>query len=320
MDERQGRQPAMKAEQGDNKTTVNRQRHRRNLAVFRPLTSVPGFGVKSFLSSNPWGRQSLLCLFISILSGVVIALQYNPATPYYATTTLELIAPFGSFWRSLHYYSSQAFFLLLLIHFAVILTRGKKPLPRTSWIRLSTTIPITLLLLFSGYILRGDATGAAAGAIGEHIALSVPFIGKAVNSLLFDIGAVGVRKVYINHIIGLLIPGAICLWPHLKRYGAHTKRHLLLVPLLFFSSVLFQAPIEPDKIGLTHITGPWFFLGLQELLRYLPVFWAGIFFPALLLLAIFFLPAQGTERRLTLYGVSLWLLLYALLSAAGFSR
>jgi len=273
-----------------------------------------------FIATNRWGGQALICLFISILSGLVIALQYNPAEPYYATATLEFIVPFGSFWRSLHYYSSQAFFLLLLIHFAVILQQQKSLSSRTAWIRLTTSLPIALLLLFSGYVLRGDSTGAAAGAIAEHLALSIPIIGTSVNSLLFDIMTVGEQKVYVNHIIGLLIFGAICLWPHLKRYGVSVRNHAILILMLLLLSVLLKAPIDPDKIGLTHIAGPWFFLGLQELLRYLPVFWAGIAFPSLLILTLFFLPQGRKKRRLMLRGVLLWLLLYALLSAISYNR
>jgi ubiquinol-cytochrome c reductase cytochrome b subunit len=40
-----------------------------------------------------WGGQALICLYVSILSGIVLALQYSPAEPFYSSATLELIVP-----------------------------------------------------------------------------------------------------------------------------------------------------------------------------------------------------------------------------------
>jgi len=146
-----------------------------------------------WLREYRWGGGSLISLFLSILSGIVVALQYDVNAPFYSTTTIELVVPYGSFWRALHYYSSQAFFLLLLAHLAVVLWKNEEAFKRGAWIRLCTTLPCGLLLLFTGYVLRGDATGEAAGAIAEHICLSVPLIGPQLNDLLFDLADSGLR-------------------------------------------------------------------------------------------------------------------------------
>jgi len=270
--------------------------------------------IREKIISNHWGGQTLVSLYISVLSGIVLALQYNPAEPFYSTATLELVVPYGAFWRALHYYSSQAFFLLLLCHLAVILYQKDTSFRRIPWIRLTASVPVAILLLFTGYVLRGDATGEAAGAIAEHIALSIPIFGKPLNALLFDIMANGVLKVYVNHLIGLMVLGGICVWPHLRRYTAAFHRHVFLVFSLLALSVVLLTPMEPDKIGLTHITGPWFFLGLQELLRYIPPFWAGAVIPATLIAALFLLPKQEQKRKLTLFFMMAWLLGYAILT------
>ena len=275
--------------------------------------------IRAFTRSR-WGGRALVCLYISILSGIVLALQYNPADPFYSTATLELVAPYGSFWRSLHFYSSQAFFLLLLCHLVAVIADNEPGSDRFTWVRLTASIPIGLLLLFTGYVLRGDATGSAAGAIAEHISLSIPVIGKPINNLLFDISAGGVLKVYANHLIGLMALGCLCLWTHLHRYRASFRRHVPMTLAVFAGAILLTAPMEPDRIGLTHIAGPWFFLGLQELLRYFPPFWAGVIVPASLLTALFFLPRQKPQQKPVLLFMVSWLIGYAILTAISYCR
>ncbi len=276
------------------------------------------------LFSIRWGGHALISLYISVLSGLIVGLQYNAAEPFYSTATIELIVPFGSFWRSLHYYSSQAFMLLLLVHLALILWQNASTpvysFTQGAWLRLSASVPIALFLLFTGYILRGDATGEAAGAIAENIILAVPLLGSLLNKLLFDVNAAGTQKVYLNHLIGLMVVGGFCVWPHLRRYTASWRNHLPLALLLLLLAPILKTPLERDHFGLLHINGPWFFLGLQELLRYIPVFWAGIFVPAIFVGALLVLPPEGTARRRTLWFMGAWLALYIVLSVIGFRR
>lgn len=279
----------------------------------------PAF-LKRLVVENRWGGQCLISLYLSILSGIIVAIQYDAAEPFYSTATIELVVPFGAFWRALHYYSSQAFFLLLLGHVVAILWSNEYQFSRGAWIRLMSSLPIGLLLLFTGYVLRGDATGEAAGLIAENICLSIPIIGPWINDLFFDLIDSGVRKVYMHHLIGLVALGAFALWPHLRRYSALWRNHLLLVLVTLLVSIIWVAPMEPDRIGLLHIAGPWFFLGLQELLRYLPTFIAGVVVPLVPVLALFLLPTQVPARGKWLAATVLWLLFYGVLTLLSYMR
>lgn len=267
------------------------------------------------LTGYRWGGASLISLYVSVLSGIVVALQFNGAEPFYSTTTIELVIPYGSFWRALHYYSSQAFFLLLLLHMAIEIWKDEVEFKRGPWVRLCFTLPSALLLLFTGYVLRGDATGEAAGTIAEHICLSIPLIGTQLNDLFFDLAAGGVKKVYAHHVIGLMVLGGVAAWPHLRRYTARWQDHLALVLLTIMLSVAIAAPMEQNRFGLLFIAGPWFFLGLQELLRYLPPFIAGVVTPLLPLGLLFWLPKTAPGRIYALAALLLWLLAYAALTA-----
>jgi ubiquinol-cytochrome c reductase cytochrome b subunit len=79
-------------------------------------------------------------------------------------------------------------------------------------------------------------------------------------------------------------------------------------------SIVIPAPTEPSRFGLLFIAGPWFFLGLQELLRYWPPFLAGVVAPLLPLGLLLWLPVESGRRRLFLGLIVLWLVLYAGLS------
>ncbi|PIE56274.1 MAG: hypothetical protein CSA34_05175 [Desulfobulbus propionicus] len=276
--------------------------------------------LRTVVLNNRWGGQAGVCLFISVLSGIVVALQYDPATPFYSTAAIELIVPYGSFWRSLHYYSSQLFLFLLIGHTWAVIWKGDHNLKRSHWIRLTSSLPVTILLLFTGYVLRGDATGEAAGNIAENICLSIPLLGEALNELFFDTTATGMRKVYVHHLIGFMVLGGWTVWPHLKKYPIRWHSHPVLTLVVTGLCVVIAAPMEPDRVGLTFIGGPWFFLGLQELLFYLPTFIAGVVAPMLLVIALFSLPFDRENQRRWLWGMALWAGGYLVLSLLCYAK
>ena len=184
------------------------------------------YSIRHQFIATAWGGSALFSLYISVLSGVIVALQYAPSEPFYSTSSIELIIPYGSFWRALHYFSSQAFLFLLLFHFTAIVWENSHLYERKKWIRISLSIPVTLLLLFTGYILRDDATGEAAGLIAENISLSIPLIGDWLNGFFIAVSTSGLKRVYTHHLAGLMIIGGWCVWPHLRRYSTrwHKRR------------------------------------------------------------------------------------------------
>lgn len=271
-------------------------------------------GLRAYFLRIRWGEKSLVSLYISVLSGIILALQYDPATPFYSTGAIELLIPFGAFWRSLHFYASQLFFIFLLVHlFAVLCETGSHVL-LYRWIWLIGSIPVAILLLFTGYILRDDATGEAAGAIAENIALSVPLLGGWLNSVLFSITAEGMKRVYANHLVGLGVLWGVLCWDHLRRYRVgFQKQKAVAVGLLVFCLAV-PAPMEQARLGVFSIQGPWFFLGLQELLRYVSPFWAGVVFPLSVLMALCLVPMRAPWRRWGLFFTGAWTLVYTVLT------
>lgn len=276
--------------------------------------------VRAVILETGWGAKSFVSLAVSVLSGLVLALQYEPATPFFSVSSMEVLVPFGSFWRACHFYSSQLFFLFSLMHLVAIILAGTDRQMKTGdWLLLVGSVPTALLLLFSGYVLRADATGEAAGVIAENITLSIPILGPLLDSLLFAIEAEGMKRVYANHLIGLGVLWGVCCWEHLRRFRVNFAQHGLLLAGILLFSLLVAAPMEPARLGLVHIRGPWFLLGLQEILRFVQPFWAGVVFPATVIVALGCM-AIDTWRRRALAFIGGWLLLYLLLSLLSLTR
>ncbi len=265
-----------------------------------------------------WGEYGYVALAVSVLSGIPLAMHYDPAAPFYSVSAIDSLVPFGCFLRSLHFYSSQFFFLLVICHFIFVYPRCGK-MNWKKWFYLVSSLPVALLLLFSGYVLRADTTGESAGHIAENITLAIPLVGSGINKLLFSIEADGLKRVYVNHLIALgLLWGVLC-WDHLRRYSLAWKKNGLFVLLMILLSVFFRAPMEPEKLGSFHVSGPWFFLGLQELLHYIQPFWAGVVFPLTLYFVIFFLKSAKWTKTAAVCALC-WLGAYAVLTGLALLR
>ncbi len=263
-----------------------------------------------------WGARGMVALYLSLLSGVVIALQYNFNQPFYSTSIIDTLVPFGEFWRSLHFYSSQVFFIFIVLHFVAVLWNKSALMSTGNWLRLVASMLVVILLLFTGYILRADATGSSAGRIAENIILSIPY-GRILDSLLFDIKFGGLKRVYVNHIVGLGLVWLFLIWPHIRRYTVNWRQFPWLIFALSLWSALIPAPMEPARIGVFNITGPWFFIGLQELLRYLPPIWAGVIWPSIFVVGLSLLSPDSAWRKKAVWLVVFWLVVYLFLTILG---
>lgn len=298
----------------------------------RSVKRLGGIG-PAFLAAG-WGERCVTPLIVSVVSGALLALKYDPGAPYVSVAALEIMVPLGSLLRGLHYYASQLFFVFFVFHLASVLVRmsGREgccppgmsgsdgECARGQWLRLVLALPVTTLWLFTGYVLKMDATGAAAGAVAENIVRSVPLAGDTLDRLLFAVSESGVRVVYANHLAGLAILWTMLLWDHLRRYRFSPAGDAGVVAGLFAVSLVLPAPLVAKWPGVAHLDGPWFLIGLQELLRHVQPFWAGIVFPTLPVAALALAGGRGRACRLFIGAAALWLIGYAGLTVAGLLR
>lgn len=273
----------------------------------------------TLLQSIKWGEWSLICLYLSLLSGILVGLHYDPHEPYYSTSALDILIPYGAWFRSLHFYSSQLFFLFAVAHYLAVFDKSES-YDTTSFIVLILCFPVILMLLFTGYVLRFDSTGFSAGMIAEHILEAIPLFGSTLDRLLFAISDGGLQRVYLHHVCSFNILFLLLAWNHLRRYyRVNLTSHLPLVATVMLTGAFVAAPLDPEQLGISYITGPWFFLGLQELLRYLPPLIAGVLVPVALIGALTVLRRKSRWYPHLLTFVGCWLVGYLFLTVLALS-
>lgn len=258
------------------------------------------------------GALTTSALFWAVFSGVIVAYQYEVFSPFVSTVAMNTLIPFGSFFRSFHYWSAQAFFLGLLWHIIERLSDAVAYEDRLGrWAVLVVTLVMAVLALFTGYVLKWDATGRAAGHIAENLLLSIPVLGGQLNRFLVAVSEDGLMRVYAAHMglsLGLWWLGT---WFHTRRVTFTYKDGIITLLICSILSVFVQAPLEQGPLEPSVIKGPWFFLGVQELLKHIPPFWAGIVFPTVPILCLGLLPIAYLRRK-CLAILSVWCVFYAL--------
>jgi quinol-cytochrome oxidoreductase complex cytochrome b subunit len=283
------------------------------------------------------GGISVLLFVVLAASGLLLTFFYIP-TPDNAFTSIEVIAfqvPFGWLIRNLHYWAAQGMLVVVALHMLrVIFTGAYKPPRRANYLIGIALLAGTLLLDFTGYVLRWDDGTRWALVVGTNLVKETPLIGGALYQSIVggsDIGAATTIRFYAWHILGLAVPLLILGgWhafkvrrdggiSHRPRGGAREPRidraqlvrtetigMLVVIAALIALSAVLPAPLgstvdlpaRPDKAQ-----APWFFLWVQALLRSIPPVWAGVLIP-LGLLAILIVVPYLIDRKSE--GVAEW--------------
>ncbi len=270
------------------------------------------------------GEACAAALLISMGSGFVVAYQYDTATPFVSTVAIASLLPWGWMWRAMHFWSSQLFLLLLLIHTwhrsAEAVQVGNRRGGKRYWAILSITLPLGVFALFTGYVLRFDETGRAASSIAGHLFVSIPLFGQWLDRLLMSVSLEGVQRVYVVHVAVTALLWGIGTWYHTRRvlikYGLFVSALLFILPV----SLVVPAPMDLPGAYLDIIKGPWFFLGVQELLRYMPPLAAGVVFPMIPMALLMAMPLGVRWKRGMMAGIAAWLMIYGLLTIAMIAR
>jgi len=278
------------------------------------------------------GGISLLLFLALGITGVIEMFVYVP-TPEGAHQSIRQItylAPFGWLLRNVHFWAGQLMVGTVILHMARVVLSGGYKARRLNWLIGVMLLFLTFLLDFSGYVLRWDQDTAWALMVGTNLVKSVPGVGSALYRFVVGgeaIGAAALLRFYTWHILGLALLAVVFVVWHIfrvRRDGGishiepalrvgreqfvHTELIAMLLTLggLVGLSLFADAPLGPpaDPTALVAMPkAPWFFLWIQELLRFGSTFVAGVLTPLLILLVVAILPYTLDRSDA---GIALW--------------
>jgi len=270
-----------------------------------------------------------IAIFLGLVLGVSGALEmfyYIPSTSEASLSIqrLSFLVPYGGLVRNLHYWSAQLLLVVSFVHLLRVVFTGSYGKPRRFNFLLGLGLFILALLLdFTGYVLRWDAGIQWALVVGTNLIKTIPWIGKSLYLILVGNSSPGSEtliRFYSWHVFGLIIPAVILIVWHVfrvRRDGGiaspplsmrtNSKRisrldlvhketfaMLIIGVILLLLSVFFPAPIDQGIIEITSLSGetsaPWFFLWVQQMLKWGDPFTWGILVPILILVIIALIP------------------------------
>jgi quinol-cytochrome oxidoreductase complex cytochrome b subunit len=270
-----------------------------------------------------------LAIFLTIvvsLTGILEMFFYTP-TPEQAGLSIQMITfvvPYGGLVRGLHFWSAQALVIVAGIHLLRVIFTGAFHQPRRFNYLLGLGLFVVVIFLnFTGYILRWDSGIHWALIVGTNLIKSIPQIGDGLYRFIVGgevPGLATLTRFYAWHIFGLTLIAFILLaWhifrvrrdggiaaPEPERRTDHRRitrfelvRRETLAMLIACTGLILMAtlipaplaaPIQDASMPLNpDVRAPWFFLWVQQLLRFGDAFWMGVGIPLgiLLILGLF---------------------------------
>lgn len=160
-----------------------------------------------------FGSATLFAFLLQVVTGVALATAYIPATGD-AYSTLRFIterAVLGRVLRGMHFFGASAMILLIGIHTIRVFLTGAYKYPRElNWLTGAFLMPLTLLMGFTGQLLRWDQNGIWSVIVGAEQAVRAPFVGHAIARLMLGgdtVGGATLTRFFAVHVF--LIPAGI---------------------------------------------------------------------------------------------------------------
>jgi len=214
-----------------------------------------------------FGTLALAMFSLVLFSGVLLAIPFDVGTPYLSVSSMLVGNPWASFIRNSHFWSSQFFLVLSLIHiYDHFHYKDRIGLKWGIAFRLSLGVLIIFLAMLTGFLLKGDSDSQQARQILEALTQRIPFIGKSLAfSLLGSSGSF--QLIYVHHIATLTIFISIIMVEHSRKFWPKVNDFAISLVTVSVLSYFFTAPLH-DNFNPS-VKGPWYFVGFQEILHWL---------------------------------------------------
>lgn len=270
-----------------------------------------------YIAFDTYGWIATASILLCAVSGALLAVPYDVASPYLSVTRLVTANPAASLFRNIHYWSAQLFLILTLVHVFDHLRKGSESMiiKKGVWFRLTLSIIITLYVMLSGFILKADGDSLQAHRILSSLFNSLPLIGSMLQQTFIG-SENNFQVLYIQHAATATVILFVIIMEHARSLKVNLKTLLLTTGIITLFSFLFRAPI--NGLNDSIMKGPWYFVGLQETLHWVsyPLLITLGFF--LLLILIYLIPwVKPIYAKFIKHFFVFMIILYAILTIAG---
>lgn len=310
---------------GNVQATANPVHERPNFFHHLHPPTIPALQARFRYTLGAGGLAVFLCLIL-LGTGILEMFYYIPVPDHAAVSvqTITALIPFGALIRNLHFWSAQALVVVMSIHLLrIVLTGAYAHHRRLNYLIGLGMLVLILLLDFTGYVLRWDEGIRWALIVGTNLLKTVPWIGEWLYQLAIggpQPGVSTIERFYTWHIFVLtLVTIFLGAWhifrvrrdggiavpaPAQRENSARISRYelvrrevrvmLIAGVALLVISLLYPAPIERPitqaTIDIKDTRAPWFFLWVQQLLKFGDPFLWGVVIPTLALALMALLP------------------------------
>ena len=289
------------------------------------------------------GGLSVYLFIVLAVTGALELFYYVPSVDRANSSvqTIQYLVPFGWLVRGVHYWAAQALIVMVILHMLRVTFTGSYKRPRRfNWLLGVSLLVFVLLLTFTGLVLRWDTDIEWALLVGTNLLKSIPLIGNDIYGAVVggqEINVDTVVRFYGWHIFGLaLLAFFVMVWhafrvrrdggissqslraaqspagierPRISRDELVRKEALgaLIVTILLLALTLAFPPSIGPVGNFRQLTeqasAPWFFVWVQQLLRWGDPLPMGLLIPIGLIVIIALIP-YAIDRSQT--GVARW--------------
>ena len=274
------------------------------------------------------GGTAIFLVLVLVITGALEMFYYipTPAEAALSIQTITYLVPFGGLIRNIHFWSAQLLIIVSAVHLMrVVFTGAYIPPRRFNYLLGLALFLVSIFLNFTGYILRWDTGIQWALVVGTNLIKTIPFFGNKLYMVLIggtEPGSPTLIRFYAWHVFGLMIISAILIGWHafrVRRDGGialpspslraaperitrfelvrrETLAMILTSAALIILSIFSPAPIaSPIRLSVLQsvpesAAAPWFFLWVQQMLKWGDPFLFGILIPVIILLILVLIP------------------------------
>lgn len=271
---------------------------------------------------------SATCVVVLVFTGVLLCLWYEPSPEraYESIAYTSDYVYFGGVLLSLHHYATHLLLASLLLHMIRVFFMGTYKAHRKSWVMGGLLLILTVLFVFTGYLLRWDEVGYWSIRVTASLVAYTPLIGGYLERIILgggDITSRSLARFFMMHISLLPLISMIVMAYH---YSYIKKKEFrwneIAVGMITFGFLLLYSVLEPfqlaPKVGaelLTPLKPIWLFLWLYVIERSIGMITPSLnFLNILILLAVALLiivlpyidksrETAETKRKRTIAGI-----------------